>query len=112
MHDGYLIGLDFGNESARGILVDVRTGQATASHAIAYRHGVMTQSLPDGTPLPPAWALQDARDYTEVAAGLLDELGRGKQIRGIGIGFTASTPLPARADGTPLSDLHPGEPHA
>jgi L-ribulokinase len=112
MSDDYLIGLDFGTESARGILIETRSGEAVASHAHAYRHGVMTHSLPDGTKLPPGWALQDAADYTAAAAELLSRLGRDKTILGIGIDFTASSPLPARADGTPLSALFPARPHA
>jgi L-ribulokinase len=112
MNNGCLIGLDFGTESARGILLDVRTGETLASQTHVYRHGVITQVLPDGTKLPPAWALQHAPDYTEAAAALLRALGRDKHIHAIGLGFTASTPLPARADGTPLSVLYPDQPHA
>jgi L-ribulokinase len=110
--DGYLIGLDFGTESARGVLIDVGTGKVEDTHAIDYPHGVMTEALPDGIRLPPAWALQNASDYTETAAVLLGALGRGREIHGIGIGFTASTPLPARADGAPLSAFFPDHPHA
>jgi L-ribulokinase len=109
---GYLIGLDYGTESARGILLDPHTGQIEASHTHRYRHGVLNRALPDGTPLPPAWALQAAPDYTEAATEILGALGRDKEIDGIGLGFTASTPLPARADGVPLSILYPSEPHA
>ena len=109
---GYLIGLDYGTESARGILLDAQTGHIEASHTHRYRHGVMNRALPDGTPLPPAWALQAAPDYIEAAAEILGALGRDKEIGGIGLGFTASTPLPARADGVPLSTLYPSEPHA
>ena len=108
----YLIGLDYGTESARGILLDVSSGAVDGSHTHDYRHGVMNRALPDGTPLPPAWALQVAPDYTEAAAAILGALGRDKEIAGIGLGFTASTPLPTRADGTPLSALYPNEPHA
>jgi len=108
----YLIGLDYGTESARGILLDADSGVVETSHTHIYRHGVMSRALPDGTPLPPAWALQVATDYTEAAAEILDALGRDKLIDGIGLGFTASTPLPARADGSPLSALYPSEPHA
>src|SRR5258708_31712252 len=109
---GYLIGLDYGTESARGVLLDAQSGTIERSHTHVYRHGVITGALPEGTPLPPAWALQVATDYIEAAAEILGALGRDKQIDGIGLGFTASTPLPARADGTPLSMLYPSEPHA
>jgi L-ribulokinase len=108
----YLIGLDYGTESARGILLNARSGAIEGSHTHAYRHGVMTGALPEGIGLPPGWALQVATDYTEAAAEILGALGRNKQIDGIGLGFTASTPLPTRADGVPLSMLYPSEPHA
>jgi L-ribulokinase len=72
----------------------------------------MTRALPDGTPLPRAWALQDAADYTQVAEAILAKLGRGRVIESIGVGFTASSPMPATIRGEPLSDLYPHEPHA
>lgn len=112
MAEHYLIGLDYGTESARGVLIDVRDGRVAASHTHSYRHGVMSTALPCGTGLPPFWALQDAVDYLEAAEAVLGALGRGKTVRGIGLGFTASTPLPAKADGTPLSSFHPDQPHA
>ncbi|AUG54068.1 FGGY-family carbohydrate kinase [Thalassospira marina] len=108
----FIIGLDYGTESARGVLIDATSGTITASHTHAYRHGVMTDALPDGTPLPQSWALQHAPDYTEACLAILTALGKGRDIAGIGIGFTASTPLPATQDGTPLSSILPGEKHA
>jgi len=112
MNHGYLIGLDYGTQSARGVLIDVASGAIEASWTHLYRHGTLTAALPDGTPLPAGWALQCASDYAEAAEEILTKLGCGKLIHGIGLGFTASSPLPARADGTPLSTLHPSIPHA
>ena len=108
----FIIGLDYGTESARGVLIDATTGRQEAHHTHSYRHGVMTRMLPRGEKLPPAYALQDAADYVEAAEAILRAIGRGRSVASIGIDFTASSPLPARADGTPLSALHPGEPHA
>ncbi|MCX5515360.1 carbohydrate kinase [Kaistia algarum] len=110
--ESFLIGLDFGTESARGVLLDVADGSQIASHAFPYRHGVMTAALPDGTGLPRGFALQDAADYVEAAEVILAALGSGRRIAGIGLGFTASSPLPARADGTALSALYPSDPHS
>jgi L-ribulokinase len=110
--DTYLIGLDYGSESARGVLIEVATGRQMAHHVHPYRHGILTRTLPDGTPLPADFALQNADDYTEAAFEILSRLGRDRTIEGIGIGFTASSPLPARADGAPLSRLRPSDPHA
>ncbi len=108
----YLIGLDYGSESARGVLIDSETGQQVAHEVHVYRHGIMSQTLPDGSRMPPDFALQNADDYTAAALEILSRLGRGRIIDGIGLGFTASSPLPARADGVPLSRLHSAEPHA
>ena len=112
MSGSYAIGLDYGTESARGVLIDVATGRQTGHHTHAYRHGVMTRALPGGGPLPASYALQDAADYLEAAEAILRAIGDGRDVVSIGVDFTASSPLPTRADGTPLSALHPEEPHA
>ena len=39
-------------------------------------------------------------------------IGEGREILGIGVDFTASSPLPAISDGRPLSQVAPDEPHA
>ncbi|MFT3848371.1 MAG: FGGY-family carbohydrate kinase [Propionivibrio sp.] len=110
--DSYLIGLDYGSESARGVLLDAESGRVINSLTHEYRHGVMSASLPNGEALARGWALQVATDYTEAAEIILGGLGRGRHVLGIGIGFTASSPLPCRADGTPLSTILPRNPHA
>ena len=107
----FLIGLDYGSGSARGVLVDAASAELVAEAVYPYRHGVMSSNLPNGAPLPPGWALQDAADYLEAAEALL-ALGRGRRIDGIGVGFTASSPLPSTNDGSPLSAALPSEPHA
>ena len=112
MQDAFLIGLDFGSESARGVLIDARDGRQRAYHVHPYRHGTMTQALPGGRPTPAGFALQDAADYLEAAEAILKSIGDGRDIAGIGVGFTASSPLPALADGRSLSEFMPNEPHA
>ena len=71
----YIVGLDFGSESARGVLLDAATGAEVAIHVHPYAHGIMDQRLPDGTPLPPAWSLQNASDYVEATRVILKVLG-------------------------------------
>ena len=53
MPETFLIGLDFGSESARGVLIDVRTGRQAAYHVHPYRHGIMTERCPAGDHCPP-----------------------------------------------------------
>ncbi len=111
MTAGYLIGLDFGTESARGVLVDVATGAQEAYHVHPYAHGVVTGRF-GGAALPPGFALQVPADYLEAAEAILTAIGSGRRVLGIGVDFTASSPMPARADGRALGDLLPEKPHA
>jgi len=113
MRDAYLIGLDFGSESARGVLIDANTSRQAAYHVHPYRHGIMTKSLPAGGPLPGAgYALQDAADYLEAAEIILKTIADGREVLAIGVDFTASSPLPALSDGRALSEIAPDAPHA
>ncbi|MDW8298140.1 MAG: ribulokinase [Anaerolineae bacterium] len=115
----YTIGLDFGTLSARAVLVDVRDGREIATAVFEYPHGVMDTALPSGKPLPHDWALQHPQDYLDAlyhcVPAVLRESGVAAQdVVGIGIDFTASSPLPAKADGTPLCFLpeYADHPHA
>ncbi|MFL5697668.1 MAG: ribulokinase [Ktedonobacteraceae bacterium] len=107
----YAVGVDFGTESGRAVLVDVSTGRELASSVHPYANGVIDETLP-GTmiALEPDWALQDPNDYLEVFTttipAVLAESGvHPHDVIGIGIDFTACTMLPTTADGTPLCCL-------
>ena len=115
----YTIGVDFGTESGRAVLVRVSDGEALAEAVTPYRHGVMDSQLPDGTPLGREWALQHPQDYLDVFQRAVPEVLRlsgisPEQVIGIGIDFTACTILPTTSDGTPLCLLpqYAGRPHA
>ena len=108
----YIIGLDFGSESARGVLIEIGSGRQCAYHVHPYRHGVMTRALPGGRDLNSGYALQNAPDYLEATETILREIGAGRDVAAIGVDFTASSPLPALADGRSLSEIMPDEPHA
>lgn len=105
------VGVDFGTESARAILVDVETGLELATAVHRYSSGVIDQRLPGGVEdLPPEWALQDPDDYLEALGAtvrsVLAESGIDQSaVIGIGIDFTACTMLPVTAQGTPLCRL-------
>ncbi len=109
----YAVGVDFGTESGRAILVDVSDGRQLATAVHPYANGVIDERLPiDGAPvdLPPDWALQDPDDYLSVFRTTVPEVLRQaavdpREVIGIGIDFTACTMLPVTADGTPLSAL-------
>ena len=110
-HPKYAIGIDFGTESGRAVLVDVASGQEVAAAVHRYAHGVIDESLPDtGLRLPPDWALQDPNDYLEVlrraVPAVLAESGVDPaNVIGVGIDFTACTVLPTTRDGTALCFL-------
>ena len=115
----YTIGLDFGTLSGRAVLVDTRNGAEIAESVFDYPHGVMDSQLPSGVKLPPDWALQHPQDYLDVfahtAPAVLRQSGiAAADVKGIGIDFTASSPMPTTADGTPLCFLNDlkNEPHA
>lgn len=107
----YTIGIDFGTESGRAVLVDTRDGREIASAVHPYGNGVIDQHLPGSSkPLPPDWALQDPNDYVEVVRqtvpAVLRESGVSPDdVVGVAVDFTACTMLPTKADGTPLSNL-------
>ncbi|GAC1399660.1 MAG: ribulokinase [Ktedonobacteraceae bacterium] len=107
----YSIGIDFGTESGRAVLVDIRTGSQLSSSVHPYANGVIDEKLPGTTiALEPDWALQDPNDYLEVfkttIPTVLAESGvKPDDVIGIGIDFTSCTMLPTTADGTPLCFL-------
>jgi len=113
----YTIGIDYGTESARALLLNLDTAEEVATSAMNYPHGVMDEKLPNGTPLPPDWALQHPDDYIEVLKHIIPEVTKGidkNDIIGIGIDFTSCTILPVKKDGTPLCDIeaYKNNPHA
>ncbi|GGR18865.1 ribulokinase [Deinococcus ruber] len=115
----YTVGVDFGSESGRAVVVRLLDGAALGEAVTPYAHGVMDTRLPDGTKLGREWALQHPQDYLDVfqqavpaalkASGVAPE-----QVVGIGIDFTACTMLPTTAQGVPLCFLpqYAQRPHA
>jgi L-ribulokinase len=107
----YAIGVDFGTESGRTVLVDVADGRELASSVYQYANGVIDEKLPEsGVRLEPDWALQDPNDYLEVFKQTIPAVLKASgvdpaDIIGLGIDFTACTMLPTKADGTPLCFL-------
>jgi len=62
----YVIGVDFGTESGRAVVVDTVDGRELATGTYAYSNGVIDSHLPApdaDVRLGPDWALQDPDDY-------------------------------------------------
>ncbi len=112
----YSIGIDFGTESARAVLVDAASGEEVATAVHPYRHGVLDRALPSGALLDPDWALQHPGDWLEALEVLLRQMAAagGDEVAGIGVDFTSCTLLPVRAEGTPLAleEAFRDRPHA
>jgi L-ribulokinase len=105
----YTIGLDYGTNSVRALLVSVDTGKEIASSVFQYRHGKAGILL---DPRDPDVARQHPRDYLDGAESVIKGvLAQAKnqagfspsQVIGLGVDTTGSTPIPVDANGTPLA---------
>lgn len=105
----YTIGIDFGTNSVRALIVDTKDGRELGTSVYNYPSGV------DGIiidPKDPHVARQKPQDYLKglvrCVKGALKEATKTKyfspeNIVGIGVDTTGSTPLPVDANGTPLA---------
>jgi L-ribulokinase len=108
----YVIGLDYGTNSVRGLIVDATDGSELAAVIYDYPTGDQGIIL---DPKDHNLARQNPADYIagiEVAvpkalaqARKADKQFSPDQVIGIGIDTTGSTPLPVNADGVPLAML-------
>ena len=116
----YAVGIDYGTQSGRAVVVDCSNGDILSQSVLEYKHGVMDEYLPDGvTKLAPDWALQYPGDYIEVLEKTVpDALGKAgvdpADVIGVGIDFTACTMIAVDRKGTPLcfKDEMKHNPHA
>lgn len=114
--DKYSIGIDFGTESARAVLVNIQTGYMVSSSLYQYPDGVIDNTLPvSEIPLPPDWALQNPADWLSAVVRLVSDVLQTGEVNstdvvGLGIDFTSCTILPTLEDGTPLCFLEPYKP--
>ncbi|WP_378955934.1 ribulokinase [Pelosinus sp. sgz500959] len=116
----YSIGIDYGTQSGRALLVEVATGKEVATAVVPYADGVIDEQLP-GTDiqLEYDWALQNPDDYIAVLRQGVSKVLQDSQINpedvvGLGIDFTACTMLPVAKDGRALCQLpeYRNHPHA
>ena len=120
MNPKYAVGVDYGTESGRAVLVNLTNGDEVATHVTPYRHGVIDEILPgNGLKLGMDWALEHPADYIEVLTNsvpaVMKESGISPEnVIGIGIDFTACTMLPIDEQGTPLClrDDYKDNPHS
>lgn len=105
----YALGVDYGTNSVRALIVDTTDGSPLASAVYDYRGGEQGILL---DPRDPDVARQDPADYIDgfyAAVGHAVQEARARrgfrpdQIVGIGVDTTGSTPIPVDASGTPLA---------
>ncbi len=105
----YTIGLDFGTNSCRSLIVDLSNGNELASHVFNYPSGESGVIL---DPTDPNLARQNPADYLVAAEVTIREAIRkaaaseaafsAEKIIGIGVDTTGSSPMPVDRDGNPL----------
>jgi L-ribulokinase len=108
----YAIGLDFGTNSCRSLIVDLADGAELASHVFPYPSGK------DGIHLDPKehnLARQNPQDYLDgIKETITHAISKAEKensefdaanIIGIGIDTTGSSPMPVNGEGTPLCFL-------
>src|SRR5262245_51357258 len=105
----YSLGLDFGTNSVRALIVDVHNGREVGEGLWPYAHGRQGVILSRD----PNLARQHPADYVRGAeAAIRQALGRAKRnvrgfrpelVVGLGVDTTGSTPLPVDANGKPLA---------
>ena len=105
----YAIGVDYGTNSVRALLVDLADGAEIATHVYNYPSGQ------DGVlldPRDPNLARQNPADYIEGFYQTVAHVVRAAQdtpgfaperVVGLGVDTTGSTPLPVTRDGQPLA---------
>ncbi len=105
----YVIGIDFGTNSCRSLIVDVANGKELATHVFLYpsgKYGVIIDSK------DPHLARQNPDDYIKgIEATVKGALRKAKSVKknfrnsdviGIGVDTTGSSPMPVDEKGEPL----------
>jgi L-ribulokinase len=108
----YTIGLDYGTNSVRALIVNVADGKEVATSVWNYAHGkagVILSSDPNLARQHPADYVAGAEATIKKALALAKRTVRGfkpTDVIGVGVDTTGSTPIPVDAQGKPLA-FHP-----
>jgi hypothetical protein len=76
----FLIGIDFGTLSARGVLIDVDANRQVDQVVVSFRHGLITAASPGSLDVSPEMVLHRPSDYLEACKEILRTLGGYKHI--------------------------------
>src|SRR5208337_1867061 len=105
----YTIGLDYGTNSVRALIVDTANGREVGTAVWNYEHGdagVILSRDPNLARQHPADYIKGAEISIKRALVMARKSVRGfkpEQIIGIGVDTTGSTPLPVDGRGQPLA---------
>ena len=105
----YAIGLDYGTNSVRALIVDTASGKEVGTAVWGYEHGTQGVILardPNLARQNPADYIKGAKITIKKALADARKNVRGfkpDQVVGIGVDTTGSTPLPVDASGQPLA---------
>ena len=108
MSNQYTIGLDYGTNSVRALIVNVANGAEVGTAVWVYRHGtqgVVLSRDPNLARQHPADYLEGAETTIKQALAMAKKSVKGfsaDQVIGIGVDTTGSTPLPVDKNGQPL----------
>ncbi|MEY4386384.1 MAG: Ribulokinase [Verrucomicrobiota bacterium] len=108
MSTQYTIGLDYGTNSVRALIVNVANGAEVAAAVWGYSHGtagVILSRDPNLARQHPTDYLKGAEVTIKQALATAKKTVKGfnaSQVIGIGVDTTGSTPLPVDANGQPL----------
>lgn len=109
MKTRYALGLDYGTNSVRALIVDVRNGKEVGTAVWEYAHGdrgVILSRDPNLARQHPADYVKGAEVSIKKAIASARRAVRGfspDQIIGIGVDTTGSTPMPVDSEGKPLA---------
>ena len=104
----FALGLDFGTNSVRALIVDISNGSEVATYVCDYKRGIAGIITDEKNA---NIARQDPMDYVEGLDGCIKgAISKAKQVKGfspeniigIGVDTTGSTPIPVDRNGQPL----------
>lgn len=107
MEKEYVIGIDFGSDSVRAVVVDVKNGNTVGSGFCEYERWMKKLYCDASNNMFRQHPLDYLESFEKCIKEALKDAGEdaGKYVRGIGVDTTGSTPCPVDKNGTPLALL-------
>jgi len=103
--DKYVLGIDFGTDSVRAIIVDARTGEELSSLVVNFPRwgeGKYCNPAKNQFRQHPVEHMECLQEAVTSALGALEK-GAGQKVIGIGVDTTGSTPAPVDREGRVLA---------